>query len=208
MATPESSAEVLAFRPSEGRSGASTNRSILTLIEGRPAIVLDPWRRLDDGEPLPELRAEPLSEWGPILLSRTRFEALRAAQDRSSQLSGLRLGVSVAGDADFDEVCALASESPGSLAPELIAIEVPKFTDGRHYSLARMLRERAGFKGELRAFGDVLPDQLFYMRRCGYTAFELKAGKSLETGLRSLETFSVRYQAGAEQQMPLYRRRG
>jgi uncharacterized protein (DUF934 family) len=89
----------------------------------------------------------------------------------------------------------------------LVAIEVAKFTDGRHYSLARLLRERHGFTGELRAVGDVLPDQLFYMLRCGYSSFELAPGKSLETGVRCLAAFSVSYQGAADDPRPLYRRR-
>jgi uncharacterized protein (DUF934 family) len=80
-------------------------------------------------------------------------------------------------------------------------------TDGRHYSLARLLRERFGLAAELRAVGDVLPDQLLYMRRCGYTSFELAPGKSLDTGLRALQAFSVTYQGGADDPRPLYRRR-
>src|SRR5690606_27713181 len=54
---------------------------------------------------------------------------------------------------------------------QIVALNFPVFTDGRHYSSARLLRERYGYKGEVRAIGDVLRDQLFYMRRCGFDAF-------------------------------------
>jgi uncharacterized protein (DUF934 family) len=57
---------------------------------------------------------------------------------------------------------------------QVIALNFPAFTDGRHYSSARLLRDRYGYKGEMRAIGDVLRDQLFYMRRCGFDAFAVR----------------------------------
>ena len=155
-----------------------------------PEIVIDHWQLLRDDDPLPSLDAL------PVLVSLARLA-------RERELLAARpgaFGAWVPGDADPEAIAEAIAGLP------LVAIEIPKFTDGRHYSLARLLRERYGFAGELRALGDVLPDQLFYMRRCGYTAFELKLGKSLETGLRTLAAFSVAYQAAADQG-PLYRRR-
>ena len=72
-----------------------------------------------------------------------------------------------------------AGESVGAVEPylarlTLIALAFPKFSDGRSYSTARLLRERLGFKGELRAIGDVLADQIPLMRRCGITSFEVR----------------------------------
>ena len=154
--------------------------------DGRPEIVVDHWLRLRDADPLPSLDAL------PILVSLDRREGLEPRPGR--------VGAWVPGDAEPEAIAERVAGVP------LLAIEVPKFTDGRHYSLARLLRERFGFAGELRAIGNVLPDQLFYMRRCGYTSFDLEPGKSLETGLRTLAAFSVSYQAGVDQP-PLYRRR-
>ncbi len=94
---------------------------------------------------------------------------------------------------------------PAKLA--LIAIEFPRFSDGRGYSIARQLRDRHGFTGELRAVGWVLRDQLFYMERCGFNAFEMKPGKPLESGLEAFKEFSVTYQTGADEKRPIYRRR-
>jgi uncharacterized protein (DUF934 family) len=88
----------------------------------------------------------------------------------------------------------------------LIAIEFPKFADGRGYSNARLLRERFNYRGELRAVGEVLRDQLFYMARCGIDSFALKAGKDIEAALSAFEDFSVSYQAAADDQRPLFRR--
>jgi len=112
-----------------------------------------------------------------------------------------RLGVRVPSDK-------LPQDIPGTLDRlALIAIEFPKFTDGRGYSVARMLRDRHGFTGELRAVGWVLRDNLNYMERVGFDAFELKAGKSLESALEAFGELSVTYQAAADEKRPIYRRR-
>ena len=89
----------------------------------------------------------------------------------------------------------------------LIAIEFPRFSDGRGYSIARQLRQRNGFRGELRAVGWVLRDQLFFMERCGFDAFELKPGKPLESALQAFGEFTVTYQPAVDDPRPLYRRR-
>jgi uncharacterized protein (DUF934 family) len=89
----------------------------------------------------------------------------------------------------------------------LIAIEFPRFSDGRGYSVARMLRDRHGFAGELRAVGWVLRDQLYFLERCGFDAFELQPGKPLESALEAFGEFSVSYQTAADEKRPLYRRR-
>jgi uncharacterized protein (DUF934 family) len=97
------------------------------------------------------------------------------------------------------------------LVPELaklavVAISFPKFGDGRGYTKARLVRERHGFKGELRAVGEVLADQLFYMRRCGFDTFALAAGKDVNAAIAALKDFSVTYQAATDDPRPLYRR--
>ena len=88
----------------------------------------------------------------------------------------------------------------------LIAVYFPVFTDGRCYSQARLLRERYGYRGELRAMGEVLRDQLFYMLRCGIDAFALPkdAGHNV---LQSFTEISVRYQAAGDPAWPPCRRR-
>ena len=72
---------------------------------------------------------------------------------------------------------------------------------------ARLLRDRYKFKGELRAIGDVLRDQLFFMARCGFDAFAIRADKDPEDALQSLKDFSVTYQAATDEPLPLFRRR-
>ena len=68
------------------------------------------------------------------------------------------------------------------------------FSDGRGYSNARILRERLGYRGELRAIGDVLRDQLFLMRRCGFDSFEIRPDRSAADALASLRDFRHAYQ--------------
>jgi uncharacterized protein (DUF934 family) len=103
-----------------------------------------------------------------------------------------------------------SSEEPAEIqrleALPLIAIDFPKFSDGRGYTSARLLRERLGYKGELRAVGEVLRDQLFYMFRCGIDSFVLKAGKDEKGALEAFREFSVTYQPAADDPRPLFRR--
>ena len=89
----------------------------------------------------------------------------------------------------------------------LIAINFPVFTDGRGFSYGRELRER-GFTGELRACGHILPDQMTYLRRCGFDAFQLADESRLEEALAGLADFDEYYQASIDQPLPLFRRRG
>jgi uncharacterized protein (DUF934 family) len=151
-------------------------------------IVDDDFVHVPDSAALPET-GKPIVTLGRLLKERetllTRYPAV---------------GVRIASDK-------LPSDVPdlGKLA--LVAVEFPKFTDGRGYSVGRMLRDRHGFTGELRAVGWVLRDQLFYLERCGFNAFEMKPGKPLESGLEAFKEFTVTYQAAADDPRPFYRRR-
>ena len=103
-------------------------------------------------------------------------------------------------------------DDPDALADDvatlpLIAIDFPKFTDGRGYSIAQLLRTRYRYTGELRAIGDVLRDQLYYMRQCGFEAFAVRADRSLEDALKAFGDFSDGYQATVREPTPLFRRR-
>lgn len=159
----------------------------------RGRIVEDDAIALADDAPLPE--------HGRVLVSLER--AARELETLRARPEGF--GVRVPGDAEPEAIVEALGGSLDHLA--LLAIVVPKSTDGRHYSLARLLRERFAYHGELRAVGDVLPDSLFYMHRCGYDAFDVRADKSLATSLRALEAFSVTYQGAADDPRPLWRRR-
>lgn len=89
----------------------------------------------------------------------------------------------------------------------MIALDFPAFKDGRSYSHAHLLRQRYGYKGELRAIGDILCDQLFFLQRCGMNSFEIRADKDIEDALKSLTDFTVRYQAAADDAVPIYKQR-
>ena len=88
----------------------------------------------------------------------------------------------------------------------VIAVDFPKFADGRGYSIAHHLRVRLGYRGELRAIGDVLRDQLFYMQRVGFDAFAPRADKDIHEALKGLSDFSLSYQASVVEKLPLFRR--
>ena len=148
------------------------------------AIVDDRWRRLADDDPAPDGDAG--------IVSLARWRADRALAGRSGPL-GLALRNSEPVRPLADELHRFA----------LIALEFPKFTDGRAYSQARLLRERFGFTGELRATGQVLPDQLLLMRRCGFDTFEIAKSAPLGTWKRALESFSVFYQPAADGRDPV-----
>jgi uncharacterized protein (DUF934 family) len=105
--------------------------------------------------------------------------------------------------APADDPLALAADA-ASLP--VIAVDFPSFTDGRGYSIARLLRERVGYVGELRAIGDVQRDQLYYLSQVGFDAFAVREDRDLEQALVSLRDFSDGYQ-GTQARTPWFRRR-
>ena len=131
---------------------------------------------------------------GDVILRLTRFQA-----DGEGLLGeGRRVGVRVAPD---EPVEALAYDLP-RLA--VICLVFPKFRDGRHYSAARVLRERLGFKGELRACGDVLLEQAPFMIRCGFDSFEPADGTSVEQWTKAGHRFRHVYQRAADDLKPAF----
>ena len=87
-----------------------------------------------------------------------------------------------------------------------IVIEFAKIGEGRGYSQARLLRQRYGYAHELRARGALKRDQLVFLARCGFDAFDLDAAEDLDASLSALDTFSVAYQDGDEALLPLRHR--
>jgi uncharacterized protein (DUF934 family) len=105
-----------------------------------------------------------------------------------------------------------SNEIPESIAGyldrlPLVALNFPEFKDGRPYSSARELRQRWRYQGEIRAVGDVLRDQLFFMKRCGFDAFLLREDQNLDAALSAFHDFQDAYQPGIIQPLPLFRRR-
>jgi len=88
----------------------------------------------------------------------------------------------------------------------IIAVFVERFADGRIFSLGTLLRTRYGFKNELRAFGDVLRDQLFFLKRSGYSSFAIRKDRSAEEAIASLNDFSQPYQGAVDEPKPVFRR--
>jgi len=96
-----------------------------------------------------------------------------------------------------------ADQSPAEVADDLshfglVALEFPKFNDGRAFSYARLLRERYGYQGEVRAVGEVLRDLLLYMHRCGFDAFAIDRNDAAARWEAALAEMSVWYQPTAD----------
>lgn len=134
---------------------------------------------------------------GPVLVSLATWQAFRDALLAHGHAKGIQLKPD-----EFADV--IAGDLPRL---DLVAIEFPAFADGRGYSTAHALRGRLGFKGELRAVGDVFKDTLFYQQRCGFNAFAVRADKNIEDALKGLDTFTTPYQGTANDPAPLFRRR-
>ncbi|MEJ8574390.1 DUF934 domain-containing protein [Microbaculum marinum] len=124
----------------------------------RDGFVDDAWREVADDESLPED--------GKVLVSAARWREMREGNLPNDR----RIGVSLAADDRVEDL------SPDLDLFDLIALDFPSFTDGRSYSAARLLRERYGYAGDLRARGDVLLDQIPFMLRCGFSSFAISHG--------------------------------
>lgn len=107
---------------------------------------------------------------------------------------------------DSDETAEMIGADANRFA--VIGVNFPVFMDGRAFSTARLLRERYGFTGELRAVGNFIRDQLCYLRRCGVNAFAFANPETnLEDAVKSLGDLQEYYQAAVDQPLPLFRRR-
>ena len=169
------------------------------MLETRPEIIKDQaiapnhWAllRLDEGD---DAAAIGVPE-GCVIVPLAVWQAQRASLAQRP-----RLGVWLASSAQAADVAADLSHFA------VIAIDFPKFSDGRGFSIAYNLRRRLGYQHEIRAIGDVLRDQLFYMKRVGFDAFEVRADKNLADALKGLTVFSETYQNSLDQKLPLFRR--
>ena len=119
---------------------------------------------------------------------------------RTSPRSSSEAGFWVDGDADIEQV---GRHLEGA---SLIAVKFPAFADGRGLSLGALLRSRYGFKGELRAYGDILPDLAQYLHRSGFDAFVVESRRAAEVAIASIGSISDHYQASVLQPQPAFRR--
>jgi uncharacterized protein (DUF934 family) len=163
------------------------------IIKGLSAIR-DPWQRLEraaDGS------LTKLPSTGDIIVPLALWQGKR---EELLARPG-RLGVWLNSD-----------EEPSAIAEDLrlldlVAVNFPKATDGRGYSIASLLRQRYGFRGELRAFGDIWRDQLFFLASCGFNSFAVREGEDPQEALAAFGEFSETYQGSAARPVPLFRRR-
>ncbi len=152
------------------------------------AEVPNGWTFVPDGEALPAS--------GPFSVTPARFLALKEGRENGPLPDGVRLG---------------PADDPAPLEPflgDLCLIEVafPRYTDGRGFSQAQLLRRRLGYQGELRAVGHVLRDQIFYMHRSGFDAYETQRA-GLSEVLEALAEFSEAYQPAANGPAAAFRKR-
>ena len=165
-----------------------------TLIELKDGVyrgIEDPFTHVGDDEELPQ---------GDVILSLTRFQS-----DGEALLSdGRSVGVLVKTD---ESVESLAYDLPRLAVVGLVALNFPKYRDGRAYTNARLLRERFKFAGQVRAVGDVLREQAGFMVRVGFDAFEPADGTGAQQWEAATRRFRHVYQRAADDREPAFAER-
>ncbi|HEX7157239.1 MAG TPA: DUF934 domain-containing protein [Burkholderiaceae bacterium] len=162
-------------------------RRIIRIVDGRPQVVADPWQVLEAG-----------ADWDGSPNTILPLATLSARTDLPAHAGTFALWL---GPTDEPALARAWFD-----AVPLIAVQFPKFTDGRGYSTAALLRTRFGWRGELRAIGDVLHDQLFQLRRVGFDSFALRPDRDPVDALRAFTVFSDTYQGSVDQPLPHFRR--
>ncbi|MDB5495725.1 MAG: hypothetical protein JWP86_3062 [Phenylobacterium sp.] len=157
----------------------------IRLDDRRFALVEDPFTAVADDIDVPP---------GDVIISLTRFQAEGDRLLSEGRAVGVRLE-------SEETVEALAYDLPRIA---VVALAFPKYRDGRAYTSARLLRERYGFQGEVRAVGDVLREQAGFMVRCGFDAFEPADGSTPEQWERAAHRFRHVYQRGADDRPPAF----
>ena len=138
---------------------------------------------------------------GKVIVPLSVFIARKEAL--SARIANGEIGVWL----DTHELLAdLVTSQPDLNALPIIAVHVERFADGRIFSLGTLLRTRYGFKNELRATGDVLRDQLFFLKRSGFSSFLLRADRSAVEALASLNDFTAPYQGAVDEPRPVFSR--
>lgn len=140
-------------------------------------IVADEWSLLSH-EALDDIDLTPAGprQIVPLAHYRTHAEVLRT--------QGHRIAILLGPDDEPDAVAPYLADIA------LVAIHFPSFTDGRGYSTARLLRVRFNFSAEIRAVGDILRDQLYFLHRCGFDAFSLRADQDVNAALSAFDDYA------------------
>jgi len=158
------------------------------LIRDR-TIASDDWRHVAEAGPLPA---------GKVIVPVKRW------QDERTRLLGRSAPVGVRLDSD-DDLQGLASDLEHF---DVVALEFAGFTDGRGYSRARLLRDRYGYRGELRAVGHIIQDQFLFLERSGFDALEVDDRTDLEGWRQAVAAVDLVYQAAADGRRAIPRLRG
>jgi len=153
-----------------------SKKEFMQIIKDRQ-LVENTWTFVADDSPLPEN--------GDITVTLARWLADKEQLIKRSSQTGVRLIPS-------DQIEPLTNDLSKI---GVIELNFPIFGDGRLFSQARLLRSRDGYQGEIRAVGDYLPDQVFYLARVGVNAFEFSDPNHIQEALAAMNNFSVRYQA-------------
>jgi uncharacterized protein (DUF934 family) len=161
----------------------------IKLKDGRFVLAEDPFTHVADDQDIAS---------GDVIISLTRFQAEGDALLHAGRAVGVRLEPG-------EEVEALAYDLPRIA---LVALAFPKFRDGRAYTSARLLRERYGFKGEVRAVGEVLREQAGFMVRTGFDGFEPADGSTPEDWARAADRYRHVYQRSSDRRTPAFAERG
>jgi len=155
------------------------------------AVIDDSWKQV-------ELETDAALPEGQVLVSLDYWNANKASIANAADRVGLILEPTETPDLIEGDINSIP----------IIAVNFPIFADGRGFSIGRLLRERHGYDGELRAIGAPIRDQLTYLSRVGFNAFALAEHYNPEDALASLKDFSDSYQVAVDQPSPLFRRRG
>ena len=142
-------------------------------------IVDDEWTRVVDGGVPAETK---------VILPLDVWQANRDA------------GVWIDNDMDIEAIGPNIAQAP------LIAVNFPMFADGRGLSAATMLRRHYGFSGELRAFGEVLPDIAVFMHRCGFDSFEFRTDEDAAAAIECIRAMTDHYQSSVREPTPPFKR--
>ena len=161
----------------------------ISLEDGVLGLAEDAFTAVADDQAIPS---------GDVIISLTRFQMDGEVLLGEGRAVGVRLE-------SHEEVEALAYDLPRIA---VVALAFPKFGDGRAYSAARLLRERFGYKGQVRAVGDVLREQAGYMVRCGFDAFEPADGAAVEDWRKASQRYRHVYQRSSDSRAPAFMERG
>jgi uncharacterized protein (DUF934 family) len=154
-------------------------------------LVADDWTMTEDG------RTEIEPDGGQVIVTLARWRAERAGLIARHAA----VGVLVPNTADIEAVYPEIADRP------VVALQFPAFADGRALSQAVVLRKRLGFRGELRAVGDVIRDLVFWLGRCGFDSIVPRKDQNLEACREALHEIRVAYQAAADEHAPVWMRR-